>query len=132
MGAAGGRALRARPAIGGRERGCWVSVGAGAATAAGLRSGAAGTAVSAAARSAGPEAAVPFSGKGICSLVSGRGAPAVPVAKGRAEARWSPGVQAAVWFCSAGGAGRACGRLSSGAVRGWGLKTGGYGGSRRG
>nr|XP_030144992.3 alpha-enolase isoform X2 [Taeniopygia guttata] len=45
MGAAGGRALRARPAIGERARGWWVSVGAGAATAAGLRSGAASTAV---------------------------------------------------------------------------------------
>uniref|UniRef100_A0A8C3DZ07 phosphopyruvate hydratase n=12 Tax=Passeriformes TaxID=9126 RepID=A0A8C3DZ07_CORMO len=45
MGAAGGRALRARAAIGGRARGCPVSVRAEAATAERLRSGAAGTAV---------------------------------------------------------------------------------------
>ncbi|XP_041316178.1 alpha-enolase isoform X2 [Pyrgilauda ruficollis] len=45
MGAAGGRALCARAAIGGRARSRWVSVRAGAAVEVRLRSGVAGTAV---------------------------------------------------------------------------------------
>lgn len=133
MGAAGGRALCARAAIGGRAPSCWVSVRAGAVTVVGLRSGAVGTAVSAAAAAAplpqgepGREAAV--------SLLRVSAAEPQPSPWRKAGPRLGGprGVQAAVWSRGTGGEGRACGGLNPGGVRGWGLKTGRYDGSRRG